>query len=58
MLFKNLDKRFTIVTTLILTFYMGLFNCQNFSGIVKISGKITNPNGNKISIIKRGFKKA
>ena len=57
MLFKNLDKRFTIVTTLILTFYMGLFNCQNFSGIVKISGKITNPNGNKISIIRRGFKK-
>ena len=40
MLLENLDKRCTILTTLILTFYMGLFNCQNFPGIVKISGKL------------------
>lgn len=57
MLLENLNKRCTILTTLILSFSLGFINSQDFPGIVKISGKITNPNEDKISIIKKGYKK-
>ena len=51
------NKLFTILTTLILIFYLGTANCQDNSGIAKISGKIEHPNSNKVLIRGKNYRK-
>ena len=45
--FKNI---LTILTTLTLTYSLNTIYSQDYSKYVRISGKITNPNGEKILI--------
>lgn len=49
-----LNKNLAILVTLALTFSVNLIYCQDFRKIVKLSGKITNPQSDKIFI--RGTK--
>jgi hypothetical protein len=51
------NKLFTILTTLILIFYIGSANCQDNSGIAKISGKIEHPNTDKVLIRGKNYRK-
>ena len=53
----SISKSLAILTTLLLTFSVSLFYCQDYSKIVRLSGKISNPNSDNIMIIGKDFKK-
>ena len=51
------NKSLAILTTLLLTFSVSLYYCQDYSGIVRLSGKISNPSSDKIVIRGKDYKK-
>ena len=53
----SISKSLAILTTLLLTFSVSLFYCQDHSKIVRLSGKISNPNSDNIMIRGKDFKK-
>ena len=58
MCFKiSINKSLAILITLLLTFPVSIFYCQDYSKIVRLSGKISNPNSDKIFIRGKDFKK-
>mgnify|MGYP000709796105 CR=1 FL=1 len=51
MCFKiSINKSLAILITLLLIFPVSIFYCQDYSKIVRLSGKISNPNSDKIFI--------
>ena len=53
----SISKSLAILITLLLTFSVSLFYCQDYSKIVRLSGKISNPNSDNIMIRGKDFKK-
>ena len=51
----NLHKLFTILTTLALTYSLNVIYSQDLSSYVRLSGEITNPNSDKITIRGNGY---
>ena len=51
----NLHKFFTILTTLALTYSLNVIYSQDLSSYVRLSGEITNPNSDKITIRGNGY---
>jgi hypothetical protein len=46
----NFHKFFTILTTLALTYSLNVIYSQDLSSYVRLSGEITNPNSDKITL--------
>jgi thiol-disulfide isomerase/thioredoxin len=53
----NFHKFLTILTTLALTYSLNVIYSQDLSSYVRLSGEITNPNSDKISIRGNGYSK-
>ena len=53
----NLHKFLTIITTLALSYSLNVIYSQDLSSYVRLSGEITNPNSDKISIRGNGYSK-
>ena len=53
----NFHKFFTIVITLALTYSLNVIYSQDLSSYVRLSGEITNPNSDKITIRGNGYSK-
>ena len=51
----NFHKFFTILTTLALTYSLNVIYSQDLSSYVRLSGEITNPNSDKITIRGNGY---
>ena len=51
----NLHKIFTILTTLALTYSLNVIYSQDLTSYVRLSGEITNPNSDKITIRGNGY---
>ena len=51
----NFHKFFTILTTLALTYFLNAIYSQDLSSYVRLSGEITNPNSDKITIRGNGY---
>ena len=51
----NFHKFLTILTTLALTYSLNVIYSQDLSSYVRLSGEITNPNSNKITIRGNGY---
>ncbi len=53
----NLHKFLTIITTLAISYSLNVIYSQDLSSYVRLSGEITNPNSDKISIRGNGYSK-
>ena len=53
----NFHKFLTILTTLALTYSLNVIYSQDLSSYVRLSGEITNPNSDKITIRGNGYSK-
>ena len=53
----NFHKFLTILTTLVLTYFLNVIYSQDLSSYVKLYGEITNPNSDKIIIRGNGYSK-
>ena len=53
----NFHKSLTILTTLALTYSLNVIYSQDLSSYVRLSGEITNPNSDKITIRGNGYSK-
>ena len=51
----NFHKFLTILTTLALTYSLNVIYSQDLSSYVRLSGEITNPNSDKITIRGNGY---
>ena len=51
----NFHKVLTILTTLALTYYLNVIYSQDLTSYVRLSGEITNPNSDKITIRGNGY---